>query len=270
MKTIDPSPLSTAAHKITLRFNGQNLSVATAFFYQHAESNWLVTNWHNLSGRNPLTGKPLSVSTGAIPNELVLHAAEWGHDGDKTFLHWSERVIGLLDDAGDPKWKVHPEFRERVDIAVMEFKKISDSLRVANNEKLLNLSKFKVRAGMDAFVLGYPLGISGGAKFPIWKRASIASEPDIDVDSLPKIVIDTATREGMSGSPVYVRNTGWWLPEGESGIKNHVIGEGTKFIGIYSGRVLGEDLLSAQLGIVWKETALIEIIESNCYDLVRE
>jgi len=87
--------------------------------------------------------------------------------------------------------------RERVDIAVMEFKKIPDSRRAANNEKLLNLSKFKVRAGMDAFVLGYPLGISGGAKFPIWKRASIASEPDIDVDSLPKIVIDTATREGI-------------------------------------------------------------------------
>lgn len=66
-----------------------------------------------------------------------------------------------------------------------------------------------------------------------------------------------------------MRNTGWWLPEGESGIENHVIGEGIRFIGIYSGRVLGEDLLSAQLGIVWKETALIEIIESNCYDLVR-
>lgn len=269
MKTIEPNPISTASHKITLRFSGQKLSVGTAFFYQHAESYWLVTNWHNLSGRNPHTGKPLSTSTGAVPNELVLHAAEWVTDGDKIFLHWLERVINLLDDAGEPKWKIHSEFRERVDIAAMEFKTIPDSLRAANDEERLGLSKFKVRAGMDAFVLGFPLGISGGEKFPIWKRASIASEPSVDVDGLPKILIDTATREGMSGSPVYVRNTGWWLPEGKSGMENHVIGEGTRFIGIYSGRVLGEDFLSAQLGIVWKESALIEIIEGDCFDVVR-
>ena len=55
-----------------------------------------------------------------------------------------------------------------------------------------------LRVSADVFVLGYPRGISGGRGFPI----SIATEPKIDLDGVPKLLIDTATREGMSGGPV--------------------------------------------------------------------
>lgn len=59
-----------------------------------------------------------------------------------------------------------------------------------------------LRVATDVFVLGYPKGISGGGEFPIWKRASIATEPDIQLGTLPKMLVDTATREGMLGAPV--------------------------------------------------------------------
>src|SRR5450759_2939578 len=104
MKPIVPTPISTASHKITLRFDGIDLSTGTAFFYNHGESQWLVTNWHNLSGRNPHTGIPLS-KTAAIPNELVLKAAIWGNDGSSDYLRWQESVINILDDDATPKWK---------------------------------------------------------------------------------------------------------------------------------------------------------------------
>ena len=69
------------------------------------------------------------------------------------------------------------------------------------------------------FVLGYPKGISGGRGFPIWKRASIATEPDIQHDGLPKLLVDTATREGMSGAPVVAIADGDFEmdPENETG-----------------------------------------------------
>ncbi len=268
MKRIEPNPISTASHKIVLRYDGTNLSSGTAFFYNHGGSHWLVTNWHNLAGRNPYTGVPLS-KTAAIPNELVLKAAMWGNDGSRDYLYWHESVISLFDEDATPKWKIHPEHREKIDVAAMEFRAIPEGLRVVNDDKKLDLTKFKIRAGMDLFVIGYPLGISGGASFPVWKRASIASEPSVDVDGVPKIIIDTATREGMSGSPVFARNTGYWAPEGKTRMEDHVFGEGTTFLGVYSGRIIGEDILAAQLGIVWKESALVEIVESSCYDVAR-
>ena len=66
----------------------------------------------------------------------------------------------------------------------------------------------------------------------------------------------------MSGSPVYAQEVGYWLPEGETEFDKASIGKGRRFVGIYSGRLGAEDEFKAQLGIVWKESALIELVES--------
>jgi hypothetical protein len=79
----------------------------------------------------------------------------------------------------------------------------------------LPLDKLSLTPGMDVFVLGYPRGISGGGRFPLWKRGSIASEPDVNIDNLPMMYIDTATREGMSRAPVYAQEVGFWAPGGK-------------------------------------------------------
>jgi hypothetical protein len=104
--------------------------------------------------------------------------------------------------------------------------------------------------------------MSGGGQLPIWKRATIATEPDFDLDGLPKFYIDTATREGMSGSPVYAQEVGYWLPEGESDQSKATLGKGRRFLGVYSGRLGADDEFKAQRGIVWKESALISLIEA--------
>jgi hypothetical protein len=131
---------------------------------------------------------------------------------------------------------------------------------VSANAESLELDKLSLTPGMDVFVLGYPLGLSGGGRFPLWKRGSIASEPDVDIDDLPKMYIDTATREGMSGAPVCMPKK---LGSGRRKERNFpmgaMFGKGHRFIGIYSGRV-GDDPFLAQLGIVWKEEAIQEII----------
>lgn len=121
---------------------------------------------------------------------------------------------------------------------------------------------------MDVFVLGFPLGWTGGAKYPIWKRASLASEPLFDLDGLPKMYIDTATRQGMSGSPVFAKDSGNFFLEGSdtSDPLQMKMGEAYRFLGVYSGRIgddNNKDAFSAQLGIVWKENVIKEIIEAT-------
>jgi len=72
--------------------------------------------------------------------------------------------------------------------------------------------------GMDAFILGFPKGIAHQQLLPIWKRGSIATEPEIPrEDDLPVFLVDTATREGMSGAPVLLRSfSGYGRADGSS------------------------------------------------------
>lgn len=109
-------------------------------------------------------------------------------------------------------------------------------------------------------MLGYPKGLSGGGLFPIWKRATLTTEPAVNIDGLPKMLIDIATREGMSGSPVFAVNKGMYQTSNSLSISP---GGGTRFLGIYSGRNTGKTEIEAQLGFVWKEDVIKEIIEGQ-------
>jgi hypothetical protein len=89
------------------------------------------------------------------------------------------------------------------------------------------------------------------------KRASIASEPDIVGADHLFFYVDTASKSGMSGSPVIRRSYG-----------THSMARGSvsmaaqcsKFVGVYSGRKIGADKFDAQLGMVWPARYLEEIV----------
>jgi hypothetical protein len=165
-----------------------------------------------------------------------------------TAFKWLPKTLNLYedDDRIEPAWWEHPEHGSNVDAVAVKLAGLRETKVIAANAESLNLDLLQLVPGMDAFVLGFPRGLSGGGLFPIWKRASLASEPDIHIDDLPKMYIDTATREGMSGAPVYAQESGFWVSEGKTLLKDGVFGKGHRFIGIYSVRV-GEDSFLAQL-----------------------
>ncbi len=47
---------------------------------------------------------------------------------------------------------------------------------------------------------------------------------------------------------------------------NSIIGTIQGFVGIYSGRIVGESEFDAQLGIVWKKLVIEEIIKGGIKD----
>lgn len=94
---------------------------------------------------------------------------------------------------------------------------------------------------------------------PIWKKSSIATEPDINIEGLPKTLIDTATRSGLSSSPAIMQRIGiHGMVDGKM-LPTTSIGRIRNFLGVYSGRV-GDDEFKAQLGVVWKARVIEEII----------
>jgi hypothetical protein len=165
-----------------------------------------------------------------------------------------------MDDQENPIWIEHPTYKEKVDVVAIPIKsEICSGYNLFPINKISFDSEFKTEVADEAFVVGYPFSDTTYLQLPIWKKASIASEPDVNLDQLPKIHIDTATRSGLSGSPVIMQRIGiHGLINGEMK-SDSLIGRIRNFIGIYSGRI-GEDELKAQLGIVWKKEVLEEII----------
>ena len=213
-----PARLADKVTRVPLRvdphFEETLLGVATGFFFRGATSTFLVTNWHVVSGRHPKSLACLS-PTGGLPDRLRLTMPYNVAQPPAMVFQWRWSDLPLYNE-GKPIWLEHPVHRHAVDVVAIPLDGLLETsmLFAANDKPELDLDDIPLAPSLDVFVVGFPLGMYGGAKFPIWKRGSIASEPDIDVDGKPYFYIDTATREGMSGSPVYAHSPAVWQPEG--------------------------------------------------------
>lgn len=244
---------------------------ATGFYWELDDQWYLITNHHNLSGWNSNSGQSLSKSA-MVPTHVEITIALRG-EGDsppkQSGLKFERRRLSLIENE-EPCWLEHPTYGAKVDVAVLP---VFDS---PTSESLAELGatgmftrpvntfddwvRFEPAAGDDVYILGFPFAEKMG-QFPIWKRGSIATEPDFEIDGLPKILIDTATRPGMSGSPVIVARKGFTAPSGKLD-DDTVIGDAHSFLGVYSGRI-GSDLEGLQLGVVWKGHVINEIIRGG-------
>jgi hypothetical protein len=237
---------------VRLTFGEQEIAAATAFFYVHDGRLYLVSNWHNFAGRNPTTHQALS-PTGGVPDGVSCYAILSGEFINRQWLRLP------LRDANGPLWYEHPDFKSNIDIGVLPV-----TLPEGYQAKPINtlpMTEMRLSVSDDVFIIGYPFGLVQRGGMPIWKRASVASEPGM---SEPTFLVDTATRAGMSGSPVLHKYRGFYKTDPtEQGVSgNDWFGEGTQFVGVYSGRI-GESELEAQLGRVWKKYLIDEVIDGQ-------
>jgi hypothetical protein len=292
--------LSLVPIRIEMCFHNEVLATGTAFTYTFQEKTYLITNWHNVTGREPDKLKCKHTES-ALPNCITANIPYiTGGNNKPTKIRWEKYPVALYKDTGDTTsqavWYEHPIYQRQVDVVAIpidlssnlsEEKSIwhgrdypmmafiengqAGELEISRvpavcpaNHAGLGLKNIRLETGLDVFVLGFPRGMSGGAEFPIWKRGSIASEPGFDINNLPKMLIDTATREGMSGAPVYALSRPFsGLDDKDVNGKPKIFaGYAERFIGIYSGRI-GSDVFQAQLGIVWKPPVIDEIIEGK-------
>jgi len=239
---------------------------ATGFLWAEDDKWYLITNHHVVTGWHPETGRAIS-PTAFSPTHLAFQIyLEMNSGPHGSRLQTSKAFRLELAKDGEPVWFQHPILGDKVDVVAIP---LFDPPNEEELEKLGAIAvlsvpvnrhpgwvTFKPAVADDAYVLGFPKGMSGGP-FAIWKRASIASEPDIDLDGLPKLLIDTATRSGMSGAPVVAFRRGFTSPTGK--IEDALLGDCLAFLGVYSGRI-GDDTLGLQLGIVWKASTVEEIV----------
>ncbi|RDV07641.1 serine protease [Sphingorhabdus pulchriflava] len=257
MRTIGIDPASASVVRLEMYFGDVLLAVGSSFLWKSSAGAGLVTAWHNLTGTHPATRQPIS-RNGGRPDRIKA-TFKTGNSGQDLILNQP-----LYDSSGRALWKVHPVAAEQVDIALLKLLGPIPDTALASPVNELVQQPIAAPVGAEAFIVGYPKGIVEGG-LPIWKRASIASEPDLfrDEEGSRRILIDSASREGMSGAPVFLRSIGSFLSDNGALVVGAQIA--TKFLGLYSGRLAHADALDAQLGIVWP-AELIETISKSGID----
>lgn len=246
-KPVFVDPLSATSLRVALKFNDTELSSATAFSVRWAGTDYLVTNWHVVSGRDANTNKCLD-KTAAIPNTIAVRFHAKGYLG-----HWTTVNIPLVNANEEALWLEHPLGR-LIDVAAIRVPPEFSS-KVSIYPLDIGLAKVDMVAmpAMPVSVIGYPLGLSAGESWPIWKKGHIASDPGIDFEpDRPAFLIDATTRSGMSGSPVVMRLDSYMKSDGSQILAGGVT---TKFMGIYAGRIHEE----SEIGRVWRPFVLTEL-----------
>lgn len=225
--------------------NGQKASHATCFLWRDSKGCYIVTNWHVLSGRSSHTGQPL-LDHGGCPTSIKCKVQIKKANGKSAMRPVHEM---LVDEAGENRWLQHPKFGQDVDIAAVKIETdIGLDTLIALND-VDQTEDMDVDVGHDVYILGYPLHPKVAGPLPIWKRGSVASEPGLPIRDRPCLLVDTATRDGMSGAPVIAMSWG-----GYQNIKGRHIVSGGRFcrlLGVYSGRLGADKIGEVQLGVTW-------------------
>jgi len=235
-------------------FGDQALGGATAFLWHRFDNRLsLVTNWHVVSGRNHETGE-VTHKQGGIPDHLRVHVPLLDRARPPLIVK-----VPTVDDDGNPLWVEHPTHGREVDIAGLDVELPSIDVVALMPMNAIRTVPLKQRIGMPVFILGYPFGRLG-IGMPVWKQGTFASEPYLTPGMDHRfLIVDTASRPGMSGSPVIQRAHG--QIEVEVGHGRMADGDGaSNFIGIYSGRFHTNDAADAQLGRVWPAVFVRELV----------
>jgi hypothetical protein len=228
------------------------LDQGTGFLVCHEECLYLITNWHVVTGRDPVTNKNVG-GYSSLPEYLeVSFPVLVGED-----LYWTTQRLDLYDThTRRARWLVHPYAPPRdggTDVIALPIDKEPPSVYAYRLEDAVDPRELS--PGTELSIVGYPLGVKTNT--PVWSRATVASEPRHGFNDDPVYLVDTRSRPGQSGSPVVARDS-------RSAIDGHRRSDTAewKLSGVYSGRVDTE----LDLGRVWWPIVIREVLQHMQHD----
>jgi len=293
------NPAHSVVH-LTIRRDKIKLAVGTGVLYLKDNQSYIVTAWHNISGRHTETLELLSKKA-AIPNNIIVSLDLSMRQGNISVGFSRMSITVPLIENEQTTYYIHKQGYPKVDVVaipidlnkayMMEFKDVSGEEKegsiVLKQKAELNNSleldiihtqdcEFKIKeidnysdslyVSDDIFIIGYPKGITDYTMQPIWKKATIATSPHLGWEQQEQFLVDCASKAGMSGAPAIYYNRDGKINTG------NIYYQGSEPIsilhGIYVGRIGSTSELEAQIGKVWKRKIIDEIIEDKIHDFL--
>src|SRR3989339_154636 len=178
--------------------NNTPLGSATGFVYKSSSQYYLITNWHVVTNKNPVTKDWLDSNMKISPNRIGIM------QNAKQLGKYNFRFENLSDKDSNILYKEFTIGKEMIDVVAIPLKDTLGDIILYPVDFSNEMDSLLLQPTDRLFVLGFPKGISSAPFLPIWKSGLIASEPDIDQEGKPIIWLDIASYPGMSGSPVYL------------------------------------------------------------------
>jgi hypothetical protein len=233
---------------------GVDPAPATGFVIETKKGPHLVTNWHVVTGTHNITR-----TVNWIPSELTIH-----HHKRDCLGQWVPRVEQLVVDNVN-QWIEHPALGDKADFVAIPLTNLDDvdlyfvdpvNPWYAEDEGEKG-ADFLLSPSDMVSIVGFPFGKSSSGHVPIWVTGFLASELGENFEDLPLQLVDSRTRPGQSGSPVFAYRSGGAIKTAK-GAATIFSGAVAKFLGVYSGRINEQ----SDLGRVWKVSALAELVHA--------
>jgi hypothetical protein len=221
---------------------------ATGFIIKPKFKYYLITNWHVVTNKNPVTKSWIDPNNKVAPNKIAIM-----HNG-KGLGTYSLRFENLVDSNSKILYKEYSIDKEMLDVVALPLKDTSGNITIYPVNYLPNTDSIIIQPTDRLFVLGFPKGVRSAPFMPIWKSGLIASEPDIDQENKPIIWLDIESFGGMSGSPVYLITDKLQYKNGSTA--NLMGGQLSFFMGVFSH---GQDI---NVGALWKNNYLKNIFKA--------
>jgi len=246
---IEIDPLSFCSLYLETIQGDQKIARATGFIIEKDSTNYLITNWHVVSGISSQNGDTLNADK-RIPHEIIIY------HHSKQLGYWIPKKEELYTTLGKKKWIEHINGK-KVDVIALPLSNITPDIKIYPLDLKLANTDMIPEVAMNVSIIGYPGGLEGSKNFPIWKTGHIASEPLLNFNGNPIFLIDATTRGGMSGSPVVFRLlSGYKTKSGvRAGGRFHYQ---TLLLGIYSAQ-----FPYPEIGVVWKPVVINEILNNQ-------
>lgn len=286
------SHVSNAVVHLTMRFQDKALANGTGVLYRRGNDYFIVTAWHNLTGRHPDTLAPLDAANAATPDNLLVHVALEVENVGAARIPF---CVPLFNE-DHALFFVHRQNFPRVDVAAIPFDPSKPQMTEAQTSEgrhqsslVLNGTgiaghKHRIVAIQDfmpsrdlceqwlqsvdvtdeLFIPGYPQNIHDHTVQPVWKRATVATSVQSGWNKQPLFLVDTASKSGMSGSPVIS-----YSPSGRINLGSTTYKHGSAvaiFGGIYTGRLGITAKVDPQVGTVWHPKVVDEIIDDGVHE----
>ena len=245
---IPPSYMSTlvAARRASFQDGApaEKIAEASAFAVTRRQASYLVTNWHVVTHRNPLTNTHDS-GYSVLPDRLqVIYPIILGGD-----LYWGEAEIPLYETDGRARWLVHPDHWDdsRIDVVAIP---LGDLGKQFSPYLLEGERRGSLGPTSEVYVVGYPFGVNASAA--VWVRGTVASEPQLGFEDERAFLVNARTWSGQSGSPVIEY---WGAPTPPPVPRSGP--DEWRLRGVYSSRPIA----GLDLGKVWPVEVIEEIID---------
>jgi len=250
--------LSGVSLRLTVLHDNVPLANATGAVVQKGSRYYVITNRHVVL-QCIQSQDPNNVGAWLCANKVEILHNKLNLPGE-----WLPVTEDLFDAHNNKRWLEHPPLGttehpipgSSVDLVALPLAQTAGIAFMPLNLQLRN-TDMTLFPGDPVSIVGFPNGLAQSGGLAIWKSGTIASDLEVSIDGQQEFLVDTTSRPGMSGSPVYARRSGTFQGSGGMNQYPSTPGTVTKFLGIYSAQNQNNEI-----GFIWKAEAVQRLYDS--------